>query len=96
MNNPNPNNQNEDNEGGQQHQGGQQGGQQQQGGQTSPASKVASSRAGRTSLVSKVVSNANSKIKGPANTGPFLMCGVHLDRLGGFRFHVDDAFRDLS
>ena len=62
---------------------------------TNPA-KVVSSRAGRTNPVSKVVSNANFKIKGPANTGPFFCVEDHLSRLGGFPFHIDDAFRDLS
>ncbi len=49
----------------------------------------------KTNPVSKVVSNASFKIKGPANTGPFCV-EDHLSRLGGFRFHIDDAFRDLS
>ena len=50
----------------------------------------------KTNPVSKVVSNASFKIKGPANTGPFLCVEDHLSCLGGFRFHIDDAFRDLS
>ena len=41
---------------------------------TNPA-KVASSRAGRTSPVSKVVSNADLKIKGPAIAGPLPYVG---------------------
>jgi len=39
------------------------------------------SRAGRTSPVSKVVSNANFKIKGPANARPFLMGGTAIQPL---------------
>ena len=48
----------------------------------------------KTNPVSKMVSNAS--FKGSANTGPFLCVEDHLSCLGGFRFHIDDAFRDLS
>ena len=82
-------NQNQQQQGGQQDQGGQQGGQnkpgqggQQQGGQNKPGQQR--------------VSNADFKIKGPANTEPFLCVEDQLSRLGGFPFHIDDAFRDLS
>ena len=86
MSNPNPDNQNQQQRGGQQDQGGQQDGQnkpgqggQQQGGQNKPG-QVVSSRAGRTSPVSKVVSNADLKLKARRNTGPFVMSEAYLSR----------------
>ena len=56
--------------------------------------KVVSSRAGRTNPVSRVVSNADLKIKGPANAGPFLGRGL-FQPSGSFRFLIDHAFGDL-
>ena len=62
----------------------------------SPA-KVASSRAGRTSPDSKVVSNADLKLKGPAHRRAFALCRkAYLNSLRGFRLLIDRAFRDLS
>ena len=58
MSNPNPDNQNQ-----------QQGGQQDQGGHKTNPAKVASSKAGRTSPVSKVVSNADLKSKARQSPG---------------------------
>ena len=74
MSNPNPDNQNQQ-QGGQQDQGGQQGGQnkRQGGSRTSPA-KVASSRAGRTSPDSKVVS-ADLNLKARHIAGPLPYVG---------------------
>ena len=61
---------------------------------TSPA-KVASSRAGRTSPVSKVVSNAK-KMKGPAHRRAFFLCREVTHNLCRFRLLIDRAFGDLS
>ena len=52
--------------------------------------RAASSRAGRTSPVSKVVSNAE---KGPACRAFLLYWDAYLR---GFRFLIDSAFGDLS
>ena len=58
--------------------------------------KVASSRAGRTSPVNKVVNNADL-IKGPARGRAFALCRkAYLNSLRGFRLPIDRAFRDLS
>ena len=92
MSNPNQNDQNQDNQGGQQQQGGQNKPGQQQG---RPSSKVASSRAGRTSPVSRVVSSAEFKLKGPAFAGPSFSW-KHLQRLGSFCFLIDGGFGDLG
>ena len=68
MNNPGQDDQNQQQQGGQQDQGGQQGGR-------SPV-RAASSRAGRTSPVSKVVSNADINLKARHFAGPSFYIGT--------------------
>ena len=55
--------------------------------------KVASSRAGRTSPVSRVVSNADLESK--ARQTPGLSFGNLFQPSGSFRFLIDHAFGDL-
>ena len=95
MNNPNPDNQNQQQQGGQQDQGGQQGGQNNTGGHNASPVKVASSRAGRTSPDSKVDSAELNQRPG-TSPGLCLMSGSLLGHLRGFRLQIDRAFRDLS
>jgi len=59
----------------------------------SPA-KVASSRAGRTSPVSKVVSSADLKSKARQTPGLFFAEKLSANS-GGFRLLIDHAFGDL-
>ena len=90
MNNPGQDDQNQQQQGGQQDQGGQQGGSRVA---RSPV-RAASSRAGRTSPVSKVVSNADINLKARHFAGPsFYMGAAHLGR---FCFLIDGAFGDFA
>ena len=84
MNNPNQNDQNQQQQGGQQDQGGQQGGR----------AKAASSRVGRTSPVSKVVSSADLKSKARQTPGLF-SAEKRCVKSGGFGFLIDHTFGDF-
>ena len=94
MNNPNQKNQNQDDAGGQQDQRW----------SAAAAGRAEQARSARCPAVgwAKQARSARrsatlvSKTRGPAFAGPSLCVEVHFSRLGGFRFPIDNAFRDLS